>query len=122
MSKSNSELREIAILFANRIGSPWGEGATYSHSQAIPDHDADKPSANGKLNSHLDNEDFERFVDDLTKAITAHTNALLQEILESLPEKVADPHSLSNKVDIYEAMGRNDTIDEVETLLKARMK
>lgn len=67
-STPDNELRQLAILFANRIGSPWGEGATYSHSQAEAD-EGDKPQENGKLYSHLDDKSFELFVNDLEQAL-----------------------------------------------------
>lgn len=80
-SKDKQTIREIAILFANRIGSPYGEGATYDRSQAEADED-DKPSANGKLWSHLDDDDFELFVDDLTKAIQSERVQAQREEVE----------------------------------------
>ena len=71
---------ELAKLFANRIGSPYGEGATYSHSQAEPEDESDKPKANGRLYSHLDDEDFELFVRDFKSEV----HSLL---ISKLPEK-----------------------------------
>ena len=70
-SKKDSELEKLAMLFANRIGSPWGEGATYTHSQAEPGDDGDKPKENGRLYSHLNDKDFELFVTDFVQAINS---------------------------------------------------
>ena len=74
---SNNELDkldEIAKLMANRIGSPWGEGATYSHDQYDPDGET---KDNGRQNSHLDDDDFELFVSDLKQQLSN----LIKEII-----------------------------------------
>lgn len=76
---------ELAKLFANRIGSPYGEGATYSHSQAEPEDESDKPKANGRLYSHLDDEDFELFVRDFKSEV----HSLLISKLPDTPENKA---------------------------------
>jgi len=72
---NQSELRETAVLFANRIGSPWGEGATYDRSRTEPedpdDIDEDDRKPSGKLYSHLSDEDFDLFVADFVAYITA---------------------------------------------------
>lgn len=81
------EIDELAKLMANRIGSPWGEGATYSHERA---ETSEKPKENGCLNSHLDDEDFELFVSDLKQAILAlkkkwETEARVNELKLVIP-------------------------------------
>ena len=73
---NQSELRQVAILFANRIGSPWGEGATYDRSRTEPEDpeeiDEDDRKPNGMLYSHLSDSDFDLFVADFMDYITAN--------------------------------------------------
>ena len=87
MQEQDKELREMAVLFANRIGSPWGEGATYDRSRTEPEDSADiedDRQPNGRLYSHLPDDDFESFVADMTEYITAHTNAEIAKVLDRL--------------------------------------
>lgn len=83
-NENTEELRDIAVLFANRIGSPWGEGATYSHSQAEPQDEDDKPEENGKLYSHFDDPDFDLFVTDFVEAIQAYSDQAVQAFGEKV--------------------------------------
>lgn len=69
MSNTKQQIEELAKLFANRIGSPWGEGATYVVGKELPEDEDDEFQPNGKLFSHLNDSDFELFVKDLSKAI-----------------------------------------------------
>jgi len=86
---NQSELRQVAILFANRIGSPWGEGATYDRSRTEPEDpeeiDEDDRKPNGKLYSHLSDSDFDLFVADFMDYITANytPNTKLKALIEA---------------------------------------
>lgn len=85
---TQDELNRLAILFANRIGSPWGEGATYSHKLAIPDvGDEDEYKENGRLYSHLDDRDFELFVADLVTELQSLINSRSLKLLDRLKDK-----------------------------------
>lgn len=106
------EIDELAKLMANRIGSPWGEGATYSHERA---ETSEKPKENGRLNSHLDDEDFELFVSDLKQAILAlkkkwEQEAKTEERYKTKYEILSKISSMHLTVD-RQAFGENYTCD-----------
>jgi hypothetical protein len=111
---------ELAKLFANRIGSPWGEGATYSHSQAEPEDENDKPKENGRLYSHLDDEDFELFVRDFKSEVYS---LLISKLPEKKPDKTGETpegttfHKADGSWVTANDFGYNSAIDDMKAVL-----
>lgn len=65
-----NDIETIAYKFANRISSPWGEGAIYRKENDLEVSDSDIKHTKGKTVSHLDDRSFEMFVSDLIKEIS----------------------------------------------------
>jgi hypothetical protein len=71
MTNKSIQVDELVREFANRIGSPYGGGATYEPSRpkaAEEEYGDTKPNGNF---SHLDDDDWQKFQDDLKVAIEA---------------------------------------------------
>lgn len=111
----DSELEELGRLFANRIGSPYGEGATYSHSQAEPEDD-DKPRENGRLYSHLDDPDFELFVKDFVQAIKSKYISR-KEIEEAIRTTKLEQRREEQDNDWFYGSGNNHACEEIAAKL-----
>lgn len=65
-----SNIEKLAYKFANRISSPYGEGAIYLKENDLRVSDSDIEHTKGKTVSHLDDKSFEMFVSDLIKEIS----------------------------------------------------
>ena len=100
------------IEIANSISSPWGEGATYDSVFSGKSPKLDIAREIGI--SHLDDDDWKVFVEDLANLLATQRTTLKAELLAKMPTSGITVHTENGTFE--DLVSRRDVIKRIEEL------